>query len=326
VLGTVRSSRVPGAGREVPVAGGLVESLADPLVLLHERTARIVAELRQARSRLESARSPRTLDPAIRAFGRAERLLDRPLRVAIIGEFNSGKSSLANLLARTESLPTAVVSNTRIPTLLYYAREPEIWAVDERGNREWLRADYRSLPPSIFRLEVGLPTRRLRTVQILDLPGCADPRFQGRVSDAAVHDVHAVMWCTLSTQAWKESERIAWGQLPERLRDRSLLVSTHADLLHDPRDAEKLLHRLRGQAGGLFQEIVLVSTLDALALIQARWEGWAGDSWTVTGADALEAALHRLLLKLRDQRADSALRMTGRIAHRALSRLGKVPA
>ena len=310
---------MPGVVRNV---GGVT----DPLAERHERTAAILAELRQARSRL--AGGPAALSPAIRALRRIEVRLDRPLRLAVVGEFNSGKSSLANLLARTESLPTAVVSNTRIPTLLYYAREPEIWAVDERGRREWLRADYRSLPPSIFRLEVGLPTRTVcAAVQLLDLPGCADPGFQGHVLDAAVHDVHAVMWCTLSTQAWKESERIAWRQLPERLRGRSLLVSTHADLLHDPRDADKLLHRLRGQAGGLFQEIVLVSTLDALALIQARWEGWAGDSsWTVTGADALEAALHRLLLKLRDQRADSALRMTGRIAHRALSQLGTVSA
>ena len=129
------------------------------------------------------------LSPAIRALRRIEARLDRPLRLAVVGEFNSGKSSLANLLARTETLPTAVVSNTRIPTLLCYAREPEIWAVDERGRREWLRADQRTLPRSIFRLEVGLPAERLRAVQILDLPGIADPKFHDPGIDAEVHDV-----------------------------------------------------------------------------------------------------------------------------------------
>lgn len=262
------------------------------------------------------------LAPAIRAFRRTERRLDCPLRVGIIGEFNSGKSSLANLLARTESLPTAVVSNTRIPTLLYYAKEPEIQAVDERGQRRWLRADTRSLPGPILRLEVGLPTPRLRVMQLLDLPGLADPRLSGTAIDVADHDVHAVIWCTMSTQAWKESERAAWDTLPPRLRSRALLVSTHADLLHDPRDADKLLFRLRQEAGESFQDIILVSTLDALGMLQDRRQSAAAqDAWMATGADALEIALLRLLTGLRDQRAESALNVTGRIAEKALARL-----
>jgi hypothetical protein len=312
---------VPEVRRGVSAAAATAEGSADPLASLHERTARIVAELRQARSRLETGPSPRMLAPAIRAFRRTERRLDGPLRIAIVGEFNSGKSSLANLLARTESLPTAVVSNTRIPTLLYHAREPEIWAADERRKRQWLRADHRALPASIFRLEVGLPTRRLRTMEVLDLPGLADPRLNGPAVDIAEHGVHAVLWCTMSTQAWKESERIAWGRLPARLRARGLLVSTHADLLHGPGDADKLLHRLRGEARGVFQDVVLVSTLDALAAFRGQRQGPVRDAWEATGAHALEGALERLLLNLRDQRAEAALRMTGRIADRALSRL-----
>jgi len=244
----------------------------------------------------------------------------------MIGEFNSGKSSLANLLARIESLPTAVISNTRIPTLLYHAREAEIWVVHENGKRERLRTDRGTLPRSVLRLEVGLPSRRLRTMQILDLPGLADPRFHAPVVDIAVHDVHAVLWCTTSTQAWKESERIAWGQLPARLQARALLVSTHADLLHDARDADKLLRRLCSEGGTVFQDIILVSTLDALALVREQREGWAGDPWKATGADALEAALRKLLFNVREQRAQAALRMTSRIADRALSRLEKLPA
>ncbi len=306
---------MPGVVRNV---GGVT----DPLAERHERTAAILAELRQARSRL--AGGPAALSPAIRALRRIEARLDRPLRLAVVGEFNSGKSSLTNLLARTETLPTAVVSNTRIPTLLCYAREPKIWAVHERGRRELLRADQRNLPRSIFRLEVGLPAERLRAVQILDLPGIADPQFHDPGIDAEVHDVHAVLWCTVSTQAWKESERTAWRNLPARLRARGLLVATHADLLHDHRDADKLLQRLRGEGGALFQDVVLVSTVDALALLGRDGEGSGNAAWTATGADALEAALYRLLRNLRDQRADAGLRITSRIANRALSQLNEL--
>jgi hypothetical protein len=302
-----------------------LDGIADPLAAPHERTLKIVAELRQARSTLEKGPSARALPATVRAFRRIESQLDRPLRVALVGEFNSGKSSLANLLARTESLPTAVVSNTRIPTLLCYAREPTIWALDERGSRVGLRADQRALPASIVRLQVGLPTQRLRALEILDLPGFADPRFRGAGIDTAVHDVHAVLWCTVSTQAWKESERTVWESLPARLRARALLVATHADLLHDARDADKLLHRLHRESGSLFQGVVLIATQDALALTRQRQEGEAGDAWQATGAYALEQALHGLLFDLREQRADAALGITRRIADRAVSQLAGLP-
>jgi hypothetical protein len=288
-----------------------------PVVSDHLLTARIVAELKQARCKLERAVSPGSrLLPAIRALRRAEQRLDRPLRLAICGEVNAGKSSLANLLGRIETLPTAAISNTRFPTLLYYADEPEIWAVHHSsGWRTRVRADRRTLPQPVFRLEVGLPSRGLRAAQILDLPGLSGP---GHL-DLASHAVDAVLWCTVSTQAWKESERVAWSQLPARLRSRGVLVSTHADLLANARDGQRLLSRLRGECGSMFRDIIMISTVNALALLREGGPAPNRAAWNVTGADALDAALSALLPSVRDQRAQSALRVTGRIAERALS-------
>jgi hypothetical protein len=283
----------------------------------HPLTSRIVAELRQARSQLERAVSSGSkLSPAIRALRRTEQRLDRPLRLAICGEVNAGKSSLANLLGRIESLPTAAISNTRFPTLLYCAPEPEIWAVhDTPGRRVQLRADRKTLPQSVFRLDVGLPSPGLRAAQVLDLPGLAGP---GDV-DLAAHAVDAVLWCTVCTQAWKESERVAWGEMPARLRSRGLLVATHADLVANARDSEKLSTRLRRECGALFRDIVMVSTVNALALLRENELAPAEAAWQATGAHALDAALSALLMSVRDRRAQSALGVTGRIAHRALS-------
>ena len=314
-MAVVRRMPTSKAGASASQAKGSLESL-------HEPTARIVDQLKLARSQLESATSAgSTLLPAIRAMRRTERRLNRPLRVAIVGEFNSGKSSLANLLARVESLPTAVVSNTRIPTLLYHAREPEIWAVDESGQREVLRAADQARRQSIFRLEVGLPSLRLRAVEFLDLPGLADPHSRAPAVDLSLHRVDAVLWCTMSTQAWKESERAAWSRLPARLRARGLLVSTHRDLLYEARDAEKLLGRLRSQASSSFRDIILVSTVHALAVMRQEAQGTLAAAWKASGADALEITLHELLSDVREQRAAAALKLTTRIAGMALSRL-----
>jgi hypothetical protein len=267
----------------------------------HPLTGRIIAELKLARSTLARIITPRSkLFPAIRALTRMEQRLDRPLRLAICGEHNSGKSSLANLLGGIESLPTAAISNTRIPTLLYYAPEPEIWAVrDATGRQARVRADRNTLPQSVFRLEVGLPSQRLRAMQILDFPGLVGP---GR-ADLAWHAVDAALWCTLSTQAWKESERLAWNGLPARLRACGLLVATHADLLANPWDRERLLTRLHRECESMFRDIVMVSTIDA------------------SGADALDSALASLIGSARDRRASSALRVIGRITHHTLSQI-----
>jgi energy-coupling factor transporter ATP-binding protein EcfA2 len=302
--------------------GAAVTGVDRTLEAAHQPTARLVQQLRQARVRLERAASPELrLSPAIGALRRTELRLDRPLRVVICGEVNSGKSSLANLLAGIESLPTAVICNTRIPTLLYFAAEPQIWMVHQNGTRERLRSDCSITQRSIFRVEVGLPSPRLQALQLLDLPGLADPRAGDPLVDIASHHVDAAIWCTMSTQAWKESERTAWSLLPARLRSRGLLVSTHRDLLSVPGDQRKLLSRLRHEVGTSFTSIILLSTVEALAVMGGDLKGLPGAAWIASGAEALESALARLLSSLREQRAAAALRVTSRIAQRALARI-----
>src|SRR5262245_57574456 len=289
---------------------------------VHAPTAKVIQQLRRARQTLQRAASPELrLSPAIRALWRTEVRLARPLRVAVCGEINSGKSSLANLLAGIESLPTAMLSNTRIPTLLSYAAEPEIWTVQPNGKRARLLGEQGMSREAIFRIEVGLPSTRLQAMQIIDLPGVVDPRSGLPEIDLIAHHVDVAIWCTMSTQAWKESERTAWSLLPARLGNRGLLVATHRDLLRDPRDQEKLLGRLHHDVGASFAGIVLVSTAEALAVMGKEAAGPAGAGWVASGAAELEAVLGGLLLQLREQRAAAALRMTGRVAYRALARL-----
>jgi hypothetical protein len=293
----------------------------DVLETSHAPTIKVTNHLRLARQQLQRAALPELrLDPAIRALQRIERRLGRPLRVAICGEINAGKSSLANLLAGIESLPTAITINTLIPTLLYYAREPEIWAVQPGGRRERLRGD-RTQPGEMapLRIEVGLPSPRLAAMQVLDLPGFTGSRLGTPVVELAAHHVDATIWCTVSTQAWKESERSAWSMLSPRLSARSLLVATHSDLLHKAEDRHSLMVRLTQEVGTSFTGIIPLATLAALAVMGKDQRG--GTTWAASGAKALEAALAALLVGVRERRAAAAQAVTGRIAHRALTRI-----
>jgi len=281
--------------------------------------ARITGELREERLKLQAV-SDVSPPEVVRALTCIEAQLVRPLRIAIVGEFNSGKSSLANLLLGIEGLPTAVISSTQIPTLLYHSVRPQVFVVDRNDRRTEVR-DITSIPKtSVRRLEVGLPSPRLLGVEILDLPGLADPRFERGMGDLMLETAHVLLWCTASTQAWKESERLAWEILPAPLRRYALLVVTHSDLVNDAKDTHKLLRRLRMEAGA-FRDILLVSTTNALALLQAKRDELGQAAWLATGADGLDVALDQLLERVAARRTKVALAVTHRIASRALARL-----
>jgi hypothetical protein len=285
-----------------------------------ERAAKFAAWLQNACAALETRQATLgQLRPSIRALHRIERHLRRPLRIAILGEFNSGKSSLANLLVGIDSLPTAVVSNTRIPTLLYHAAAPEIFAVAAGGGRHRLDAERSSHGNDALRLEVGLPSEQLRHLQVLDLPGLSDPRFDETATDLAAHSIDAVLWCTVATQAWKESERLAWTRVAPRLRSRGLLAVTHRDLLRDTADQIKLMTRLHHQAGPEFQDIVMVSSV---ADAPFTHEG----PQPLSRAGILGESIAGLLNGVLCERIAAAVKVTGRIARHAEAIIEPAPA
>jgi len=271
-----------------------------------DKIARAIRRLRRSRAELENslAEFPQ-LASAIRALRRVEQRLERPIRVAIVGEFNAGKSSLANLLVGIDILPTAVVPNTRFPTLLYYAAAPEVFAVMAAGKRIAISADVPPQDGSVVRLDAGLPSHRLHAAELLDLPGLADPRFESSPADLVPHDVDAVIWCTVATQAWKESERAAWFQLAPRLRRRGLLAVTHRDLLGNRQDEAEVMARLRRLVGAEFRDMVMVSNVSGL---QADLE-------------TLEQSFERLLDAVRDERIRAAAQVASRIARQTLARI-----
>src|SRR5262249_50277810 len=157
-----------------------------------------------------------------RALRRVISAVVRPFRVAILGEANSGKSSLANLIAGEPTLlPASPLPNTRLPTLLRYAPAPCVEAFYETGRRTPLLPRGPMSFEGVLRLEVGLPNSSLRRVEVLDCPGSANPLFRAEAAASVLPQrVDMVLWVTVATQAWRETERVSWQSLPYRLRRR----------------------------------------------------------------------------------------------------------
>jgi hypothetical protein len=207
----------------------------------------------------EAANSHPGLKASGRALGRVARVMQRPFRLAILGEANSGKTSLANLIVGGMTLPALPVANTRLPTLLRYAPVPGAGALYASGEKFPLSAGDDVLSQAIIRVDVGLPSEILRRIEILDFPGSANPLFPSALSAVLMHGIDAAIWATVATQAWRESERTAWLRLPRRIRSYGLLAVTHRDLVSTEEDFKRLRARLETAAKPHFQGMCFVA-------------------------------------------------------------------
>ena len=206
--------------------------------------------------------------PIARFIGRVGARIARPPRIVILGDFNSGKSTLANTLLGGAMLPTSVLANTELPILIEYSAVPALSAEMRDGARATI--GWNDLKAMRFEdarlLHLGLPVERLRRYEIIDTPGLGlgRPHIEELVH-AANQRAHLAIWCTHATQAWKASERTAWLSLPARLRRTGLLAVTHKDALRSNADEERLGRRLAAEAGPEFQDIVRIAGSKAAA-------------------------------------------------------------
>ncbi len=250
---------------------------------------------------------------AARALRRTAGVIDRPFRLAVLGESNSGKSTIANLLAGQVTLPALPVANTRLPTLLHYAPVPFVEALQESGGKFSLSPDDEFSFQNVLRLEVGLPSEALRGIEILDFPGSANPLFRADVTAVLRHRIDGAIWATVATQAWRETERQAWLSLPQRIRRRGILAVTHRDLIRSEDDFVKLKARLQA---------VQQAHFPALCFVAATKRGTAAGTGSKSqpGAD-LVLQVKRLIHTFNSTRAEKAVRITRRVASQALADL-----
>jgi hypothetical protein len=237
------------------------------------------------------------------ALARLQILASVRPRVILVGESNVGKTSIANLLLDQAVLPDSVVTNTRRPLVLHHAATVGVVGIGPRG-----RIDLLSGPAgiaevsSVERLEVGLPSDRLLSFDLVDTPGVTEAEdldpLELRTSDV-------LLWCTIATQAWKASERGLWMSLPARYRRHAILVVTHRDALRGREDVAKVAGRLAMETKGCFRSTVLVgATAD---------DGEAAEPPDGNGLLELERRIDESLAAIAQRRRRAAYRIASHI-------------
>jgi Dynamin family len=313
------------------------------------------ARLRDALSRRFASSGDWRVFRSMRALTSLEADLARPLRVAVMGEQSSGKSSLINVLMRANVVPAGALAGIRAYLLLRHGPEAALSAVGLDGSRARLTSkalarmsgpEMQPVPSSMTIYSASEPTH-VRREELADAgllgPGLRAPAegitrlieiiqprdflrraelVEGRgwpeTSSKSVlrHTlpVDLAVWCTLGTQAWKETERQSWDRLPAKLRGNAVLLVTYKDALGAAKQEAKLMSRLERHAGPLFANIILVSLRQAAEALGPNGVILDEGKWRRSGAADFEAALQSQLSMLQHVRRLRSVRLLGRLA------------
>lgn len=190
----------------------------------------------------------------------------RKPRVALMGEFSAGKSTLANLLLGQHSSPVQVTA-TQLPPVWYRQGDPKAQRICDDGTAEALPLDdWTAVRPDDTRMiTVAMAADILHACDLIDMPGTADPNMAPDFWAQIMPEVDLVIWCTPANQAWRQSEAALWEQVPAHLWTKSLLLVTRIDLMQTARDRARVVSRVSAEAAALFREVLPISLTGALA-------------------------------------------------------------
>jgi len=224
----------------------------------------------------------------------AREALDRPLLLAVLGEFNAGKSTLINAFVGAEVAPMGIVPTTATLNVLKAGSERRVCVVYRDGSTR--EGDFTSLTESLEQaerqdaapvdhVEIRLPSPLLEQVWILDTPGlnALDPRHAELAKEAA-RRADAVVWVFDAAQAGKATEAAVLRALRESGRP-IVPVLNKSDRL-----APAELERVQVALGGVLGEGEPPVALSARSALRARL---AGDT-EATAESGFTALLTRL--------------------------------
>ena len=221
--------------------------------------------------------------------------MTRKPRIAIMGEFSSGKSTLCNVLMGARPLLEKVTATQLPPVWLSYGPD-DAYTMGLDGVAYDL--DLRDLEQvsleTTEHVRIFMKSDILRYCDLIDMPGISDPSMSPEVWERMAHLADGVMWCTHATQAWRQSESGVWNGFPQEMRKNSLLLITRFDKIHSESDRAKVLKRVTQEVDGLFAQVFPVS------LLKAMDAGDDEEKWAESGAEAFTTALFEVIHRLID--------------------------
>ncbi len=223
-----------------------------------------------------AARTPE-LWPQVLPAARAAEAYDRPLLVAVMGEFNAGKSSFVNALCGEEIAPVGVTPTTATINILRHGpmggraiyHDGRVRDLDAASVAPFLRGLGAVEAAAIRVVEIFYPLEVLRRVEVVDTPGLNSlrPEHESVARDFLV-DADAIVWLFAVGQAAKATEKQALA-LAQAAGKRVLGVLNKIDRASEEEVAQVSAH-VAGSLGDLVEAIVPISARRGLEAKRAQ--------------------------------------------------------
>jgi tetratricopeptide (TPR) repeat protein len=246
--------------------------------------------------------------PTLAALADVAQERRRPVRVAIVGEFNAGKSTFINALVGAEVAPTGVLPTTAtlhhvqhapdpLARIAFYPAEDGAVPPPRLVAPNVLRATLKSLPDgSVARVDIFVPLPSLTRLEILDTPGfnAPDPRHAAAAREA-FHEADFLLFVFDAGQAGKATERAVLAEA----RAAGLPVQAFVNKA-DRLNADDLA-RVLAQVATTLAESGVMTVREPLALsarkaLEARLAGGDEEALAASGFAAVERFLDEVLV------------------------------
>lgn len=252
-----------------PLLRRALEALAPPLPRIDRGGAPdAIALSNTLRFLAELATQHFLLAPMVTAINEVRTSLDQPLSIAVLGEFNAGKSTLINAWLGEQVLATGVLPTTSHINRIGYGprKAARIDYVD--GDAEEISFEkagklVKEEPERIANLEFGYPHPELRSVNFWDTPGFNAPDdVHEQRAEAALTSADAILWVLDARQALTQSEFSRIATIPDAAK-KLIVVINKADQYEAAELAEIQSHvssAIGQDAAGVF----MISALEAM--------------------------------------------------------------
>ena len=248
-----------------------------------------MAALDQVMIRLHRALEAGSLPPEGRKIGqRLMTQLHQPTRIAVIGLTGSGKTNLINMLlgaALMPDLPGLAAVELSFATSARFQITLQDGTIDITDGA----FDPALLPAGAMKVSIQVPDPRLKEWSFTEFGLAPSGRGQRQILDWMAERSDLAIWCT---QQFDDRERALWSQVPEHLKDHSILALTRADRLFMRGELAERIASLQPVVADEFLSLCPIATLQAAAA--RKTEGARDEAlWKSSGGKAFFEGLRQ---------------------------------
>lgn len=194
-----------------------------------------------------------------------------PMKVAITGQFSSGKSTFLNALLSRNVLPTGITPVTSKVNYIRYGDTFQIRVRYKDGRDAYLGVehiakftDQRGVVEEIDYLTLYAPLEMLREITFVDTPGLnSQDEEDTATTQNVLREVDGIIWLSLIDNAGKMSEAQTLEKYMDQYQGKTLCVLNQKDRF-TPEQVAQSVSYVRQGFSKYFSEVVPISARDAL--------------------------------------------------------------